>query len=536
MTWVNVSLGVAEGDYKIEFTYKKDSSGDHGDDKGYVMMHDIGELCDYTYTAPIPKLDIGELFDIIDFTGINFNEAAKKLVSSTSDITYESTNTSITKIKRIYDYDEFPKTRAAALYNSENDSYLLMSVKGTTSSWYNDIIYLYSDDDIVMLPKDCSYMFYEMKKLSTLNIEYFNANLTENMSYMFAYIDGLTSINLGEHFDTSNVTNMSRMFSNTFIYCASDFSFLGDKFNTSNVTDMSGMFLNFNLKHDVYKEITLNFDTSNATDTSWMFFSFCTPNISANHYSLNLGDNFDTSKVTDMSYMFAYTQNCVELNLGNKFDTSNVTNMSSMFTYTLARYDKTEEFIFNVDFNTSNVTNMSDMFCGFCIGNSIEKLTLNLGNNFDTSNVINMAGMFQQVGAGVANSVELNLGDKFNTSNVTNMSNMFLYYATTATTCSLNLGDKFDTTNVVSFRKMFQECGTNGLTELDLGAKFNRYSATVNSYAMEKCGKPPCTVYGTQSIISYFGNAYDTNRTYSYQNEDGTYTTAYWHNYVVKYT
>ena len=44
---------------------------------------------------------------------------------------------------------------------------------------------------------------------------------------------------LGEHFDTSNVTDMSDMFS----YCSLSYGFsLGEHFDTSNVTDMRWMF------------------------------------------------------------------------------------------------------------------------------------------------------------------------------------------------------------------------------------------------------------------------------------------------------
>lgn len=555
LTWVNVSLEVAEGDYKIEFTYKKDSSGDYGDDKGYVMMHDIGELCDYTYTAPIPKLDIGE-YDILEFTGKNFNEAAKKLVSGTSDITYKSTDTDITEIKRIYDYDEFPKTRAVALYNSENDSYLLMSVKGSTSSWKTDIIYLYSDDDIVMLPKDCSYMFYEIEKLSTLNIEYFDSSLTENMSNMFAWIggfyyNGLTSINLGEHFDTSNVTDMSRIFWNTFIPCVNDLSFLGDKFNTSKVVNMERMFAGFSLNPDVYKQIILNnnFDTSNVTNMSHMFDDFCS-NYDGKYKQerkgccLNLGSNFNTSNVTDMSGMFKYMGDCDNLILGDKFNTSNVTNMADMFNGTFewssVKFEEKEEFTFDINFDTSNVTNMGGMFAYFG-SNNRKKLTLNLGDNFDTSNVTNMCGMFQSFGGGTTDNVVLNLSNYFNTSNVTNMSNMFQHYAQNTTNFQLNLGVKFDTSNVITFYKMFQECGKSGLTELDLGEKFNANSADYNNspfrWAIEECGKPPCTIYGNNSIINALkGNYSEDTKTYTYTDENGDTVIANYHNFVVKYS
>ena len=75
---------------------------------------------------------------------------------------------------------------------------------------------------------------------------------------------------------------------------------LGDKFDTSNVTNMSNMF-----SYTGYKSMT----------------------------SLDLGEKFDTSKVTNMSHMFEMTgsQKMISLVLGDKFFTDNVTDMTSMF-------------------------------------------------------------------------------------------------------------------------------------------------------------------------------------------------------------
>ncbi|WP_295092967.1 BspA family leucine-rich repeat surface protein [Ruminococcus sp.] len=87
--------------------------------------------------------------------------------------------------------------------------------------------------------------------------------------------------------------------------------------DTSNVTNMSRMF--YGLAAD---SLDLSaFDTSNVTDMSEMFmFSYIS--------SIDLS-SFDTSKVTNMEGMFAYTY-LSELDLSS-FDTSNVNMMTSMF-------------------------------------------------------------------------------------------------------------------------------------------------------------------------------------------------------------
>ena len=78
---------------------------------------------------------------------------------------------------------------------------------------------------------------------------------------------------------------------------------LGDKFDTSNVTSMNSMF----------------------NDTGYTAMT-----------SLDLGDNFDTSSVTDMGNMFMRTgyQSMISLDLGDKFNTKNVTLFGRMFEYT----------------------------------------------------------------------------------------------------------------------------------------------------------------------------------------------------------
>ena len=107
---------------------------------------------------------------------------------------------------------------------------------------------------------------------------------------------------------------------------------LGNKFDTSNVTDMSYMF--YRTGHSSMTSLDLGdkFDTSNVTDMRWMFHSTGYTAMT----SLDLGDKFDTSNVTDMNYMFydtGYTA-MTSLDLGDKFDTSNVTNMTEMFAST----------------------------------------------------------------------------------------------------------------------------------------------------------------------------------------------------------
>ncbi len=142
------------------------------------------------------------------------------------------------------------------------------------------------------------------------------------------------------------------------------------RFDTSNVTDMSCMFSE--CKSLVHLDLS-NWDTSKVTDMSWMF-SGCTslttldlsqakpgPHSSASRWNTSraeLESCFSTSKVTNMSLMFSECTSLVYLDLSN-WDTSKVTNMGSMFCdcASLTYLDLS-------NWDTSNVTNMNYMFDG----------------------------------------------------------------------------------------------------------------------------------------------------------------------------
>ena len=138
----------------------------------------------------------------------------------------------------------------------------------------------------------------------------------ENSSCLFFGFSKLQTIEGLEYLDTSNVTDMSYMFSG----CSSLSELDVSNFDTSNVTDMMGMFA----RSSSLTELNVsNFDTTNVTDMSYMF-SYC--------YSLTKLDvsNFDTSNVVDMERMFIDCRGLTELDVSN-FDTSKVANMNNMF-------------------------------------------------------------------------------------------------------------------------------------------------------------------------------------------------------------
>ena len=218
-----------------------------------------------------------------------------------------------------------------------------------------------------------------------------------NASWLFYKFVNLKTINFGNCFVTSSVTQMSDMFEG----CSSLISL-----------DLSG------------------FDTSSVTGMYAMFFG-C-----SNLISLDL-TGFDTSCVTTMASMFSGCSSLTALDLAS-FDTSSVTTMESMFSgcSSLTTLDLTS-------FGTSNVTTMESMFyeCKSLV-------SLNL-TNFDTSSVTRMDFMFEKCNS--LTSLDLS---SFDTSNVTYMNWMFSWCSSLT---SLNLS-RFDASAVAGMYSMFYGC------------------------------------------------------------------------------
>ena len=145
---------------------------------------------------------------------------------------------------------------------------------GSVRAWLvDDVLYIAANGDIYA-PRDSSELF---------AFSFYD-------SFIYEYETSLEAIDFGGCFDTENVTDMSRMFSNCESLTELDLS----GFDTGNVTDMSDMFFGCSSLTELDVSV---FDTSNVTDMSWMF-SGC--------FGLTELDlsGFDTSNVTDTSLMF----------------------------------------------------------------------------------------------------------------------------------------------------------------------------------------------------------------------------------------
>ena len=253
----------------------------------------------------------------------------------------------------------------------------------------------------------------------------------KNTSLWFSDCTTLTQIKGIENLDTSNVQDMSAMFSGCSGLTSLDLS----GFDTSKVTKFSNMF--YRCSGLTNLDVS-NFDTS-MVDSMNLMFRGC-----SSLRSLNLS-SFNTENTVTMYDMFRECSNLTTLDLSN-FNTSRVETMADMFQgcSRLTSLDLSS-------FNTSKVKTMLSMFNG-CSG--LTSLDL---SSFNTSSVTTMEYML--FGCSKLTSLDLS---SFNTSSVTTMKNMFNECKSLK---SINLSS-FDTSSVTTMTRMFKNC--SGLTSLDL--------------------------------------------------------------------
>ena len=166
-------------------------------------------------------------------------------------------------------------------------------------------------------PTSTSAWFQYAEQLTEIDgIENLNTSEVTNMSFMFSYCRSLKSLDLS-HFDTRKVKDMSRMFQ----YCETLNNVNLDSFDTSNVESMEGMF------YGCSSLTSLNltrFDTSKVIDMGYMF------DMCSSLTSLDLS-NFNTDQVKEMKFMFTTCSNLKTIYASELFTTANVTNGSYMF-------------------------------------------------------------------------------------------------------------------------------------------------------------------------------------------------------------
>ena len=192
-------------------------------------------------------------------------------------------------------------TKVVFEYNSSVSSGTLLSTSNSPVPIYGNMDgttwRVSTSASIINANADCTNMFYGASKRNTAK-----------------WCDAL-SINFGEGFNTSNVTDMHGMFAGCFSLKELDLS----HFITSNVTNMTAMFQGC---YDLKNIDLSSFNTENVTSMYEMFW-LCT-----SLTSLDLS-NFNTENVTSMNTMFWCCWSLTSLDLSH-FDMSSVTDKSYM--------------------------------------------------------------------------------------------------------------------------------------------------------------------------------------------------------------
>ena len=361
-----------------------------------------------------------------------------------------------------------------------------------------------------------------------------------SMFSTFAYTN-LDNIDFSS-IDTSHVTNMDSTFDGAYSTSPVELR----RLDTSNVTDMYRMFANSNIKDLNVKSL----DTSKATTISGMFENIKNNNIDVSRFDLsnvesmfgvfentNLDtldlSNWDVSNVKYNGYLFSgakintlimgdwnsknaedFSQMFARSEIGNLslnyIDCSNAKNMYMMYdgvnldnlnlnifrnlnklekTYSMFEFANIGNLVID-GIDLSTVTNAKYMFSRSNIGNlrlanisfdSATDLTsmfsnATIGNltleNVDTSNVTSMVSMFSQF---TTNSLDLS---ELDTANVTNMNYMFYF----SNINDLNLSN-FNTLNVNKMQWMFD--GAN-IPTLDLSS-FSLNNSVSLAYMFKEC-------------------------------------------------
>ena len=322
-----------KGEYTLTLSYNIFDFVDE-DNKGAdrAFIYDLNTATTISdYVAELDATNTKLTFKKITSNNLESIDLSRLVIVNDEPMVKDMYDIETTNIKNIV-FDESFKTYApTALYSFFKDLTELETIK--------DLKYLNTAN-----VKYMSDMFWDCKKLSSLDLSKFNTEKVTDMSGMFHGCQKLSSLDLSK-FNTEKVEGMISMFEDCKNLSSLDLS----KFNTEKVTDMRGMFCGC---QNLSSLDLSNFNTANVMEMGNMFYNCSTLT------SLDLS-NFNTEKVESMMGMFFSCSALTSLDLSN-FNTKKVRYMNSMFNAcsaltTIYAGDK---------FVTTKVENGSYMFSG----------------------------------------------------------------------------------------------------------------------------------------------------------------------------
>ena len=348
-------------------------------------------------------------------------------------------------------------------------------------------------------PTTLSRFFGGLVKLETITgLEYLNTANVTNMTALFYNCRKLTSLDLS-HFNTAKVTNMYRMFADCRKLTSLDLS----NFNTAKVTDMEFMFRDCSNLKTIYA--SENFITAAVTYSNSMFAS-CNSlsgdidwsdkavdktyaKIDGGYFRDKAYDNRPWVKYADgtLTFRCGYKKILGE----NEYELNSGENRPEWFTH----YFETSKVVFEASFVNARPTSCYAWFRNFKNLTQIEGI-----ENLNTENVTSMSSMFDSCSGLISLDVT-----NFNTANVTDMSYMFY--------CCYKLkeiyvSDKFVTDDVISSVYMFMGC--NSLSgDIDWTsdkATDKTYAKTAGGYFRDKAyDNRPWVKYADGTLTFLYG-------------------------------
>ena len=377
-----------------------------------------------------------------------------------------------------YTYRYMQERNGSDWKNIENDGWgVILTDKESTDDVNTMLCTSINDKPIVSMSDMFLY-----SKTRNIDLSSFDTSNVTNMGRMFYIASDVENIDISS-FDTSKVENMSYMFSALYKLKTIDLS----SFDTKNLKSLESIFYN-----DKYLE-EVNMDNWNLElvemFSGWINECQNLKKMSLKNWKIhnilpifNYASNleiidvtgWDTSNVTNFSYLFAYCRNLYNIEGITTWDTGSALDMSNMFND--CRKIKSLDLS---NFNTENVSSFYEMFL-----NCTSLETLNL-DNWNLNNIIYNQYMFMntnslktisaknwKIGNIAPQSVFYSNGSAIETIDVTgwNLSNTTVLYNTFNYSISLKkiIGlNSWDTSNILDMNHLFY---ISSVQELDLSS------------------------------------------------------------------
>ena len=230
---------------------------------------------------------------------LTVNEAESKIVLTTTEFDLRALKDRFKENP----YKVTTNTKEIYYENIENENYEGI-ITSLTLTWNHSVI-------------DCSYMFYNLTSITSIDLRNFDFSVVNNTEKMFAGCQNLKAITFPKKAFKLSIIDMNHMFYDCYtLDTLTNFA----KLEFSSVKNISAMFYNCRS----FKSLTIsNIKTENVLNASYMFYS-C-----SSFGSLD-SQNLIMPNVLDISYMFYNCANLKILNLLN-INSSNIIKIDSIF-------------------------------------------------------------------------------------------------------------------------------------------------------------------------------------------------------------